>query len=71
MTRINELCKKVKVNRQAYPQFNENFLKATKQEHKVEQCKMAKTNTIVVYNEFKCKSKLLLFSMYFWNDLVY
>jgi len=51
MTRFNELCEKVKVNRQAYPQFNENFLKATKQEHKVEQCKMAKTNTIVVYND--------------------
>jgi len=42
-------AKKFKVNRQAYPQFDENFLRATKQEHKVEQCKMTK-NTIVVYD---------------------
>jgi len=58
MTQFNELCKKVKVNRQAYPQFDENFLKATKQEHEVEQLKMAKTNTIVVYDDMDQVAKI-------------
>jgi len=58
MTRFNELCEKVKVNRQAYPQFNEDFLKATKQEHKVEQCNTTKTKTIVVYNDMNQVAKI-------------
>ena len=46
MMRFNELCEKVKVNRDAYPQFDENYLKARKQQHKLEQCNIARTKTI-------------------------
>ena len=47
MTHFNELCENVKVNRQAYPQFDEDYLKATKQEHKVEQCNMTKPRLLL------------------------
>jgi len=46
---------KVKVNRQAYPQVDEDYLKATKQEHKVEQCNMTK---IVVYDDMDEVAKI-------------